>query len=146
MNNGISRSRQNRILGGVASGIGKYLQVDPIIIRILFVITAFFDGIGILLYIIMWIVVPEEALVFNTPNDSQSSDTTSSKTSKSDEINFESFSEKKNNRSVLFGLILIIGGFLLLGVEIFSFLNFEDLFPLILIGLGSVLLWKSKKS
>ena len=60
MREGISRSRQNRIFGGVASGLANYLSIDPIIVRILFVVSVFFSGIGILLYLIMWIVIHEE--------------------------------------------------------------------------------------
>ncbi|NOX64363.1 MAG: PspC domain-containing protein, partial [Chlorobi bacterium] len=54
------RSRTNRIFGGVAAGLGDYLNIDPIIVRVLFVGSIFLSGIGILLYIILWIVVPEE--------------------------------------------------------------------------------------
>ncbi|MEI6695413.1 MAG: PspC domain-containing protein [Bacteroidota bacterium] len=52
------RSTVNRVIGGVCGGIGDYFNVDPVIIRILFVLTAIF-GAGIIIYIILWIMMPE---------------------------------------------------------------------------------------
>lgn len=51
------RDSDNRILGGVSAGIGAYFGVDPLFIRILFIIFAFFQ-VGIIAYIILWIAVP----------------------------------------------------------------------------------------
>ncbi len=155
MREGISRSRQNKIFGGVAAGLGQYLTIDPIVIRVLFVVSVLFSGIGILLYVIMWIVIPEEKFVFENTFDSssqnssdQNSETTTSTNvgsdSNNDNINFTFHQEKKNNGKVIFGIILIIIGMFFLGVEFFSFLNFADLLPVILIGFGITLLWKSK--
>lgn len=53
------RDVDNRMLGGVSSGIAAYLSIDPVWIRLIFVILTLFSGIGILIYIILWIVVPE---------------------------------------------------------------------------------------
>jgi len=53
------RDPENRILGGVSSGIAAYFKIDPLWIRLLFVVFTIFPGIGILIYIILWIVVPE---------------------------------------------------------------------------------------
>lgn len=52
------RSRDDRVVGGVAAGIGSHLGVDPVLIRISFVALAF-AGIGVLLYLIAWIAIPE---------------------------------------------------------------------------------------
>jgi phage shock protein PspC (stress-responsive transcriptional regulator) len=52
------RDEKRKILGGVSSGIANYFNVDPIWIRLLFALTAFAYGITILIYIVMWIVVP----------------------------------------------------------------------------------------
>ena len=46
-------------LGGVASGLGKYLNIDPIIIRILFIATIFTGGIGVFAYLVLWVSIPE---------------------------------------------------------------------------------------
>jgi phage shock protein PspC (stress-responsive transcriptional regulator) len=59
------RDEQDKILGGVASGLAHYLNIDPAIIRILFAVLAFFGGSGFLIYIILWIVLPSRSLVTN---------------------------------------------------------------------------------
>jgi len=53
------RDPDNRVLGGVCGGIGQYFKIDPLIIRIIFLVVVFGFGIGLLIYIILWIVVPE---------------------------------------------------------------------------------------
>jgi phage shock protein PspC (stress-responsive transcriptional regulator) len=53
------RDPDNRVLGGVCGGMGAYLNVDTVIIRIIFVIIFFGFGAGLLIYLILWIVIPE---------------------------------------------------------------------------------------
>jgi phage shock protein PspC (stress-responsive transcriptional regulator) len=52
------RDQKRKILGGVCAGIGNYFNVDPVWIRLLFALLAFAYGVTILVYIVMWIVVP----------------------------------------------------------------------------------------
>jgi len=53
------KSRSNRILGGVCGGIGEYLNVDPTIIRIVWILATLLSlGIGVLVYIFAWILIP----------------------------------------------------------------------------------------
>jgi phage shock protein C len=56
------RSRDERMLGGVCGGLAKYLNTDPTLIRLLMVVFAFAGGPGIIAYLILWIIVPEEPL------------------------------------------------------------------------------------
>jgi phage shock protein C len=56
----LMRSTSNKMLAGVAAGVAKYLDLDPSLIRVAFVILALLGGPGILLYIILWIVMPED--------------------------------------------------------------------------------------
>ena len=53
------RDPDNRILGGVCSGMSAYWRIDPIILRILFVIAFLGFGTGLIIYIILWVVLPE---------------------------------------------------------------------------------------
>lgn len=55
----IYRDPDNRVLGGVAAGLAAYFNVDPLIFRILFVLFLIAGGSGLLVYIILWIVIPE---------------------------------------------------------------------------------------
>lgn len=54
------RNTNDSVLGGVCSGMAKYWNVDPIIPRLLFVLLFFGFGTGLLLYIIMWLIIPKE--------------------------------------------------------------------------------------
>ncbi|KYH36576.1 MAG: hypothetical protein AYL29_012500 [Candidatus Bathyarchaeota archaeon B24] len=56
------RSRRNRVIAGVCGGIGEYLNVDPVIIRLLWVAMIFIWGAGLLLYIIAALIIPEEPI------------------------------------------------------------------------------------
>ena len=53
------RSKKNRLIAGVCGGIGEYLDVDPTLIRLLWVFLSL-QGVGIVGYIIAWIIIPEE--------------------------------------------------------------------------------------
>jgi len=52
------RDPDNAIVAGIASGIANYFDIDPVIVRLIFVISIFFNGLGLLAYIILWLVVP----------------------------------------------------------------------------------------
>lgn len=53
------RDTEDRVLGGVSSGIASYFGVDRVLIRVLFVISIFLGGAGLIAYIILWIITPE---------------------------------------------------------------------------------------
>jgi phage shock protein PspC (stress-responsive transcriptional regulator) len=54
----IRRSRNDRVIAGVAGGIAEQLRVDPVLIRLSFVALAF-AGVGIVLYLICWVAIPD---------------------------------------------------------------------------------------
>ena len=58
-NKRLYRDPDNRMLGGVCGGLGAYFNIDPIIFRIIFIIIALGMGSGIIIYLILWIVIPE---------------------------------------------------------------------------------------
>jgi len=60
------RSRGDSVVGGVCGGLGVYLGIDSTLVRLFFVLLAFAEGIGILLYFILWVVVPREDRVEGT--------------------------------------------------------------------------------
>jgi phage shock protein C len=55
----LTRSRTDRKIAGVAGGIARHFGVDSTLIRVLWVLAVVFAGFGLLLYIILWIVLPE---------------------------------------------------------------------------------------
>jgi phage shock protein C len=54
------RSREDRWVAGVCGGLARYLDVDPIVIRLIALILVLSAGGGLLVYVIAWIVIPEE--------------------------------------------------------------------------------------
>jgi phage shock protein C len=57
-NKRLYRSGRDKILGGVCGGIAEYLRIDPVVIRLLWVVAALTWGSGVLAYIIAWIIIP----------------------------------------------------------------------------------------
>ncbi len=56
------RSRKERMVAGVAGGLGPYLGIDPVFVRLFFILLALTSaGWGLMLYVLLWVVLPEEA-------------------------------------------------------------------------------------
>lgn len=53
------RSGKNKVIAGVCGGIGEYLDVDPTIIRLFWILAFFVGGAGFLAYILAWLVIPK---------------------------------------------------------------------------------------
>jgi phage shock protein C len=149
----LTRSRSKKVIAGIAGGLGEYLNIDPIIIRIIIVLITIFHGIGLLIYIIMWIVIPEEPYSdfftenkFEEPSDiGQNIKEEASKVA--DEIKMQS---KSSNGRIIFGVILILIGAIFLFERFFPFFDFEFVFGFGMVILGIALLFnffnKSEKS
>ena len=56
----LRRSHDDKKVGGVAGGVARHLDVDPTIVRVLFVVAIFFGGAGLLVYAVLWLVVPDD--------------------------------------------------------------------------------------
>ncbi len=54
------RVEEGRMIAGVCIGLGRYLGVDPTIVRIIFVLLGLFAAGGVLLYLILWLIMPME--------------------------------------------------------------------------------------
>jgi phage shock protein C len=50
------------MIGGVCAGLAEYLDIDPTIVRIVWVLMVLFAGFGILLYIILWLIMPKQQI------------------------------------------------------------------------------------
>ena len=57
----LERSRSDRVVAGVAGGIGKHLGLDPLLVRIGFVLLSFVLGFGLVVYVLTWLLAPQEA-------------------------------------------------------------------------------------
>ncbi len=56
----LRRSTENKMIAGICAGIANYFRIDPTIVRVLYVLMVLFVGFGILLYLILWIIIPKE--------------------------------------------------------------------------------------
>src|SRR5512138_1630311 len=54
------RSTGDRVIGGVAAGVARYLEVDPLFVRAGFFVLALLQGVGLIVYGILWLLVPDE--------------------------------------------------------------------------------------
>jgi len=142
------RSQTNRVLAGIAGGLGEYFDVDPTIIRLLFILMIVFGGSGILIYLILWILMPNslgEDLAINKDRIKKVAEEIKDKAGKmgeelKSEIKKEPITEKNKRSGGLFGWILIIIGAIFL-INAFSPISFRYFFSrfwavgLILLGL-----------
>ncbi|MFN3528395.1 MAG: PspC domain-containing protein [Bacteroidia bacterium] len=129
------RSRKDRVLAGVAGGLAAHLNTDPVIIRVAFVALSLVGGGGLLAYIIMWAIIPEEAISF-TKNDVENTFDTSNAPDTTDLPTENQY----RSGSVVAGTILIIIGGLFLADEFLPNFAFQKYWPLLLVGLGIVIL------
>ncbi len=63
MSKKLYKSKTNRLFSGVAGGLAEYFSIDPIFVRGLFVVMAFVNGMGFMIYFVMMLLVPDEDVV-----------------------------------------------------------------------------------
>src|SRR5215213_8999256 len=56
----VRRSRSERMIAGVCGGLGRYLGIDPVLLRVAFIILALANGLGLIAYVVAWVAIPEE--------------------------------------------------------------------------------------
>jgi phage shock protein C len=54
------RTREGRVVAGVCAGLAAYFGIDPTLVRLAFALFTIFGGAGVLLYLVAWIVIPED--------------------------------------------------------------------------------------
>ena len=131
--NRLYRSNTDKVIGGVAGGLSDYLDIDPVIIRILFVLLAIFGGSGVLVYIILWIVIPAETISFHYENNNDD------KEKPIDDVN-PADASRRTNTSLVAGIILIAFGLIFLVDQLIPFYRIIDFWPLLLVLAGVLLI------
>jgi phage shock protein C len=117
----LRRSTTDRIVAGVCGGLGRHFGVDPVILRVAFVILVFAGGSGILLYLLGWVLIPEER-----PGDAVAPPAAGTR--------------DEGRGSEMVGLVLIaLGAFFLLRLVLPDFFDAKYVWPIVLIVLGVVL-------
>ena len=135
----LKRDSKNAVLGGVAAGVGRYTDVDPVIIRIAFVVLAFFNGIGVLLYAIGWALMPNDKDQVAGESGAEVVDDAPAGTARTQDGRW------------IAGIALIVIGALLLIDRLPWFdwpywMHIETLWPLVVVFIGVGLILKSRRA
>jgi phage shock protein C len=144
MEHRLYRSRRNRVFAGVAGGLGEYFDIDPVFVRVIFVVATLAGASGILAYIILWIVVPKEPLVYQT-NAATTEGATNMAEGSNAEKNYTGYGRRRHRHNGGFtgGLILVVIGALFLADNYLPHFSFSDTWPLILVAIGVGLILNS---
>lgn len=153
------RPSKNRVIAGVCGGFADYFNIDPAIIRILAVILAF-TGTGLFIYILAWIVMPDETHIAGTNGSSwdsgQSTGYSSGYTNGSDS-GFESSTSDKDSwdrpaakydsekNKFIIGAALVGFGMLLLIKQLFPVGGSKVFLPMLLVLIGGVIIYKGRR-
>ncbi len=154
------RSQNDRMVWGVCGGLAKYFDMDPTIIRIIFVLLIFANGLGLLAYIIMAIAVPLEGSKATAPKEAIKENVEELKSTASElgreirstftdteeETKPEAASETHHRRRNILGIILIVAGvlFLMGSLNLFSWLHWGYLWPLALVAVGLIIIFSAR--
>jgi phage shock protein C len=150
------RSVDDRVILGVAGGLGEYFEIDPIIVRLIFVLLTIWGGAGLLFYIIGAIVIPEkpkgkksdveEGEVVEDPTEKIKKDAKdfADKTKAAAQDIAADYKTKPNRGAQIFGLIILFIGLSILVGWFFPGFSFEHLWPLVLIIIGLYLIFKPR--
>lgn len=139
-NKKLYRSKSDRYIAGVCGGLAEYFEIDSLIIRIIFILLTVSGGSGLIIYIIMWILVPKQGEKRNKDlkeNIKEGANKMAEEIKKDPKVN--------NNGRIIGGLVLIAIGTLFLLENFFPgfYLGFGRLWPLILVAIGLGLIVKS---
>ncbi len=147
----LTRSEKERILGGVCGGLAEYFGFDPTLVRIAFVILALAGGTGILLYIVLWIITPRRTqaeaggVVGGNIEDIKKRLVELEGEAKA-AVTGEKAEEWKRSSGFWLGVVLAALGLLILlsNLDIFRWWRWAILWPIALILLGLLLVWRRR--
>jgi phage shock protein C len=142
------RKTSDKVIAGVCSGLGDYLVLDPLLVRLIFIVLSLAAGGGVLAYIILWIAMPDQPLISNHNENPSPLENPSSHPEEparpAESYQAPQPDEKKPGQkrkgNLIGGLVLITLGFLFLADEFIPNIRFGDLWPVILVVIGIGLL------
>jgi phage shock protein C len=141
--NRLYRSRTNVVIAGVCGGLGDYLGIDPVLVRIFFVLFTLAGGIGPLVYFLLWLIVPREDTVIAAGS---ANEWESRASHMRDEIIDLTRRPNPDAAKWVGAGLVILGSFWFLQALHLPWLrwfNSEALWPLLLIVAGGVFLWRA---
>ena len=146
------RSRKDGLIAGVCGGLAEYFDVDPSLVRLIFILAIFLGGAGLVVYLVAWLIVPEN------PEQSPTASFTKHQQMKEEvvgelkrvgsslaekfEATVEDGEERPERQSTVFvGIALIVMGAAFFLKNFIPWLDLESLWPVFLIGVGVLLLF-----
>ncbi|MCP4582640.1 MAG: PspC domain-containing protein [candidate division Zixibacteria bacterium] len=137
------RSRENAMIGGVCAGLAEYFKIDASLARLAAVILIFPGGLSLWAYIVAWIVIPHKPLISDTAAASESS-TDENVPVVADGESISEPEEGGDKSRFIVGIVLVGLGilFLLNTLNLFDFFSFYRMWPMVLIIVGLVVLFK----
>jgi len=148
MENRLYRSSDDKMIAGVCGGLARYLRIDAILVRLFFLVLGIASGVGIPVYLIMWVIVPYEgAGTIGSPDTVRTgADELSARARNMGEEMREAFTAPNPQAGIIIGGALIFFGVvaLLRALDIpwLGWLRFSVLWPALLIVAGAVLIWR----
>ena len=170
MNKKLYRDEYHKVLGGVCAGLAEYFEMDVTIVRLLFAFTFFIMGVGLIPYIVLWIVLPRKDYTFNNPKyNNPTVDYTVppgtgstftppppppgdpfARTYTSSAPGFTPVGippKQRSNAGMIFGMVLIILGAIIL-IDEFDLIpdfDFGRMWPVVLLFVGAALIVSGQK-
>jgi len=141
-NKKLERNPMNKVVGGVCSGLADYFNLDVALVRVAFVIAALFASFGFWLYIILWIVLPENKLDINfqTPPNNETRQTYGDTQQSKEDDN-----RSKKSTTLFAGILVILIGLIFLINNFIPISWVWKLWPLILVAIGVVMIVNASK-
>ncbi len=131
----IYRSQKDSMIAGVCGGIAEYFDIDSTLVRLLAILVVFLGGVGVIAYIIAWIIIPQNPEQETNSNKEYAQD---------EKIDISQEDGKKDNhRHIWGGLILIFLGLFFLIRSFFPRFILMNFWPVLLVVVGIVLIVQS---
>ena len=142
------RDELNKKVAGVCAGLAEYLNVDVTVVRVIFALAIFMKGVGVLPYIVLWVVLPKKPYHLGNPNVDYTVPPSNEpfnpfRADANTPPPFAIKPKKSSNGGLIAGIALVLFGsfFLLEQLDFIPFLSFHDVWPVILIVMGAVIIF-----
>lgn len=141
------RTNKGKVIAGVCSGLGIYFAIDPTIIRLIFILITVFGGSGLLLYLVLWLIIPaEDSSGELTEENIRDNAKEMKEKAKEFGKDAKEFADSQNSRYVFGVGLLALGVVLTLSnFGVFHYFNLARLWPLALIVLAFLILKENGK-
>lgn len=142
------RSKNNRVIFGVCGGLGEYFEIDPLIVRILFVVLSLLNGVGIIAYLILAVLVPEGDKEKKNKKNGNTVEEVQEKTQElAEELKDGGWIKNVKN---IFGFIIVLIGLNALFEQVFQYspfawINWGLIWGLIIVIIGLKIILSSNK-